>query len=181
MAGETTFQLTEADFVAVYRDSLRAHGGLAMRDAGIISAAILLLLLLDLLADLALPRLMGRMDVLDVLPFAMGGLAWLWLCLGLGYVRARPLAQRIFRQRVSYQRPLSYGWSDEGLSFRTSHGAGLIPWSDLYRCRATEHNFLFLTDELSAYFIPRSALDEAQARDLEATLIASGAPVRPVA
>jgi hypothetical protein len=108
--------------------------------------------------------------------------AWLfWMALvALNFLLLPRRARRLFRQRTSFQDAIGYGWSEEGLAVRSSHGSSLIPWTHLHRWVAAQHCFLFFVDEQLFFFIPRSALDEAQAQDLEATAAASGAP-RPAA
>ena len=71
---------------------------------------------------------------------------------------------------------LSYGWSEQGFSFRNAYSSGLNPWADLYRWRAARNNFLFFMDDQMLFFLPRAALSNAQAEDLVATAAASGAP-----
>jgi hypothetical protein len=180
VAGEVTFQVTGEDCVTLYRDCLRDRfgGSLGGPDAKILGALLLICLILWAIDTMA-PRLSFDHNGASWLPFVIAALAWYCFCRAYSYLRAPQLARRLFRQRASYQRPLSYGWSGDGLSFRTAHTTGRIPWADLYRWHAGEHNFLFFTDEQMIYFIPRTALTEEQAKDLEATVIASGAPLRP--
>jgi hypothetical protein len=179
VAGEVSFQLTEADWIAAYRDFLRDR----YNSAGPIKRALsfgvyfLCFLLLGWMIGALMALLsFDRHGEFAALPFVFAGLACFWLWCDYGYRRVPKRARRLFRQRATLRRPVSFGWSEEGLSFRNAHASGLIPWTDLYRWRALKHGFLFFVDEQMVYFIPRSALNDAQAKDLEATAAAGAAP-----
>ena len=180
VAGEVTFQLTENDCVVLCRDALRERfGGLiGGRDTQILGVLLIVCLIAWVIGEIVSPLSFNH-GLSDGLPFAIAFLAWYCFCRAYPFLRAPQLARRHFRQRASYQQPLSYGWSEDGLSFRTNHATGRIPWADLYRWSATDLNFMFFTDEQTCYFIPRKALTEAQGKDLEGTVAASAAPRRP--
>jgi hypothetical protein len=182
MAGEVGFQLTEADWIATSRDLLRERYGTSdpVRQVQLVSTIILLFLLLAWMINAAMASLsLNQNGLFALLPFAVSAAACCWFWLDYVYRRVPQHARRLLRQRAVFQRPLRYSWSEEGLGFQTAHVSGLIPWLDLYRWRAAQHSFLFYTDEQTVYFIPRSALSDAQVEDLEAIVAASGAPGPP--
>jgi hypothetical protein len=177
MAGEVTFELTEDDAVAATRDLLRERYGASnpVRQVRFGSSIFMLWLLLAWMIGAAMDWLfLDRSGAFALLPFGLAALLCLLLISDYFYRRVPAQARRLFRQRAS--RPTTYGWSKEGLSIRNRNGHGLVPWSDLYRWLPARHSFLFLTDELSFFVIPRSAVNEAQAKDLEATATAAGVP-----
>ncbi|HEY5712118.1 MAG TPA: YcxB family protein [Allosphingosinicella sp.] len=185
VAGEISFQLTEDDFVAAHRDWLRdrfspKRPGL---DARHISVLILIFFLPFVWLGSASGRgmLPGQNDLYAIALPILLGLAFFWLCRLSVYVSVPRVARRVFRQRASFQRAMSFAWTEQGLGSQTAHGASLIPWNEFYRWHAGEHSFLFFADELMFYFIPRSALSNAQAQDLEATVNAGEVPLRPPA
>jgi hypothetical protein len=179
VAGEVSFQLTEENWIAAYRDFQRdryAASGPAKRVQLFATIFLLFLLLGWMIGAVMALFSFDRHGPLAALPFVLSGLASYGLWLDNGYRRVPQRARRLFRQRAMLRHPLSYGWSEQGLSFRNHHSRGLIPWGDLYRWRAARNNFLFLTDEQMLFFLPRAALSDAQAKDLEATAAASNAP-----
>jgi hypothetical protein len=182
MAGQVSFQLTEEDCAAAHRDWLRdrfdGSGGAPYGHR--VSAIMLPVLVIAWVGSMTVSALRPLPGFLRyLLPIAIILSASIWLLRGYAVLDASRSARRTFRQRAAYRRPLTYGWSEEGLSFETEHGSGRIPWGDLYRWYAAEHSFLFFADQNLFYFIPRSALSDAQAKDLEATVVASGAPHPP--
>jgi len=182
MAGGVSFQLTEEDCVAAYRDHLRDRfsGSGPVGIVQYVSAISLLLIAIAWVASLAMPRLFGDWASKDSLvPWVIAFLASFWALRAIVFLGSARSTRRLFRQRASFQEPLTYGWSDEGLSFRTSHSNGRIPWADLHSWRPGKHSFRFYTDERMFFFIPRSALNDAEAQDLDATVAASGATGPP--
>jgi hypothetical protein len=182
VAGEVSFQLTEEDCIAAYRDFLRERydaSGPAKR-VQLFSTYFLLFLLLGWMIGALMALLsFDRHGPFAPLPFVFSWLALFWLWCDYGYRQVPRRARRLFRQRASLRRPLSFGWSEKGLSFRNLHASGLIPWADLYRWRPARHAFLFFADEQMVYFIPRTALSPAEMKDLEATAAAGGTPGPP--
>lgn len=177
MAGAVRFQLTEQDIVAAYRVSVRDRlgGSPAARITKQFSAAILVLLLVIWVASLIMSEQpIDATSLTGFLPITIGILGFIWLMHGLAYLNAARAARQMFHQRATFKRPVSFGWSVEGLSYESDHGSGRIPWSDLHRWLPADHAYLFYMDEHLFYFIPRSALSEAEAKDLEATVTASG-------
>ena len=179
MAGEISFQPTEENWIAAHRDFQRDRydaSGLAKK-VQLFGTIFLLFLLLGWMigAFMALFSF-DRHGPFAGLPFTLSGLALYGLWLDSGFRRVPQRARRLFRQRAMLRHPLIYGWSEQGLSFRNHYSSGLIPWADFYRWRAARNNFLFLVDDQMLFFLPRAALSDAQAKDLEATAAAGGAP-----
>jgi hypothetical protein len=182
VAGEVSFQLTEEDWIAAYRDFLRDRYDATgpIKRVLTFGAYFLFFLMLGWMIGALMALLsFDRNGQFAALPFVLAGLACFWLWCDYGYRQVPRRARRLFRQRAALHRPLGFGWSEKGLSFRNAHASGLIPWADLYRWRAARHGFLFFADEQMVYFIPRSALSGAQAKDLEANAAAGGAPGPP--
>ena len=177
MAGEVRFQMTEADCVAAYRDYLRErYKGRNPAIGKITSIFALVILVILLVATIAEYFGNGRLGIAWYLLLAVG---FFWFCRLAAWFGAAYRAKRLFRQRATFRQPITYRWSDEGFGYEASHGSGLIPWRDVHRWRAAKHSFMFFADDYLFYFIPRTVLEDAQARDLEATLAASGAPGPP--
>ena len=173
MAGEVTFQMTEADYVAANRDwFLRT----ILKRKAIIRHAVALGV-----AFMAGAVLAGG----DRGTFAMGQL-WYGLALAgaaagallLLYVVTYALiprrAGRLFRQQTGFHRPLRFSWSDDGMTQTSAHGTGTYAWRDLHRWTVGRDAIMpYVTDQL--YFvIPRRALSESQVSDLVNTLERSG-------
>jgi hypothetical protein len=173
VAGEVTFQMTEADYVAANRDwFLRT----ILKRKAIIRHAVALGVAFT--AGVVLAG--GDRDT-----FTMGQL---WYGLGLAGAAAGGLlllyvvtyaliprrAGRLFRQQTGFHRPLTFSWSDDGMAQTSAHGTGTYAWRDLHRWTAGRDSIMpYVTDQL--YFvIPRRVLSDAQANDLVATLEQSG-------
>jgi hypothetical protein len=174
VAGEVTFQLTEADCVAAHRDHLRERfTGRNAAIGTIISISILVAILILILASF-----LGNGSSW-VTPYLLLALGFFWCCRAAAWFGVAHQARRLFRQRATFRHPITYRWSAEGFGYDAAHGSGFIPWREVHRWRAARHSFMLFTDDYLFYFIPRSALDDAQTKDLEATLAASGAPGPP--
>jgi hypothetical protein len=179
VAGEVSFQLTEENCVATYRDILRDR--LSGRNPTLSAVTRIASLAIVGVAMVAFAFETWRDGSVSLMlpAILLASPGFYWFCRLSAYLGVTSGARRTFRQRATFQRPMHYSWSEEGLGFQTTHVNGLIPWGDLHLWRAARHSFLFFTDEQMAYFIPRSALTEAEAEDLEATVAASGAPGPP--
>ena len=174
MTGEVRFQVTEADCVAAYRDHLRER--LRDRNAAIGTFIAIFGFFIALILVLASYLGNGSPGIAWYLLLATG---FFWLVRLAAWFGAGYQARRLFRQRATFRQPITYRWSEEGFGYEAAHGTGVIPWRDVHRWRAAKHSFMFFADDYLFYFIPRSALDAAQVKDLEATLVASGAPGPP--
>ena len=126
MAGQVSFQLTEEDCVAAYRDHLRKRfrpSGPAWIAQQFSAVALLLLVIIW-----AISRIMSGQQVMTgILPAVVAMLACFWLLpvfVRLGAARA---ARRMFSQRAAFQRSLTYEWSVDGLSVQSTHGTSHIP------------------------------------------------------
>jgi hypothetical protein len=179
VAGEVSFQLTEEDCVATYRDIQRDR--LSGRNPALSAFAMIASLAIAgaALVAFAFETWRDRSVSLSFPAILLLSAGFYWFCrLNANLAVARG-ARGIFKQRASFRRPMHYSWSEAGLGFRTDNSSGLIPWADLHRWRTGRHSYLFFTDDWMAYFIPRSALSEADTEDLETTLAASGVPGPP--
>lgn len=85
-------------------------------------------------------------------------------------------ARRLYRQQASMQQPLTYGWDDAGISFRSVYGSGLLPWPDFHRWSDGRDMFLFYLNDQLFYFLPHRVLTAAQIDDLRATAVGHGVP-----
>jgi hypothetical protein len=174
MAGEVTYQPTEADYVGAHRDwfinVIWSRRGLAtIRTAALATAATLAVI----------GYLIGDSRPAVAVAFASGlllGAFLILLCWGLSYALMPRRAGRLFRQHRALQKNVSYGWSDTGLTYRGANGSGQIAWEDMHRQAAGKHSFLFYLTENLFHFVPRRALSDSEAKDLEATAAASDAP-----
>ena len=175
MAGEVTYVPKEEDFLAAQRDWARSRS--RSGKTGFVVFLVILTFGLLWIAGSNVPRLLAYEErAFDYAPYFVGAWAsWMLFC-ALSYVLSPRLIRRTFRQRASLQRPVGYSWSEEGLGFWSSDTKGLIPWADLHGWAKGDRCFLFFLDERMFHYVPRSELDEGQARDLEATAAASGAP-----
>jgi hypothetical protein len=178
VAGEVRFHLTEEDCVAAYRDWLRDRFSGRNSFVGFILTFLVVtfaLLAWALYAKWAGPSGFGQ----QASAVLLSCVALLWLYRLSVYFAISLWARRRFRKCPILQQPLRYSWSEAGLGFRNADDSGHVPWGDLHRWHAAKHGILFFTGKGLAYFIPRSALSDIEAEDLEATLVASGAPGTP--
>ncbi len=163
MAGEVTYQPTKTDYVAAHRDwftrLIRSRARSTLASAALSAAATLAVL--RFLAGDRLPVVL--------LVFGAGllvGPAVLFFWWGLIYALLPRRAGRLFDQHRSLRKEVSYGWSDEGLSYRGANGSGRIAWEDLHRWAAGRYSFLFYLNDNLFHFVPRRVLSDAEATDL---------------
>jgi YcxB-like protein len=172
VAGEVTYQLNEADYVAAQRDHLLrrmwSRGALASLASGAAAAATTLAVIGLLSGDGVRAAVVAAGAGLLLGPLAI---LVLW---GVSFALLPKRARRLYRQHRSLQKEVSYGWSEAGLSYRSANGSGEIAWQDFHRWSEGPHAFLFyLTDQLF-HFVIRRQLSETEAADLRNTASALG-------
>ena len=176
MAGEVTYQPTEADYVAAHRDwFLRVIGsrrGLSTIASAAGGAAVTIAVI-GLLAGDPLPAILIGIGA----GLFLGPVAIL-LCWGLAYLRLPSRAGRLFHQHRALRKEVSYGWSDAGLTYRGANGSGRIAWEDLHRWIEGRSTFLFYVTDNLFHFVPLRSLSDAEAQDLRSTAAALGPPLR---
>lgn len=169
MAGEVTFQMTEADYVganrAMFRCSVRRR-----RTMWIWLSIFAALVVLGALLGFGERDRASQIGV--TFGFACWGLVALPLICTLSYLLLPQRAQKLFRQHKAFHTPISFSWNDEGLHQASKSGAVLTVWSDLHGWfKSRKFYLLYVTDTL--YFIlPSRFLSDAKREDLEATLAA---------
>ena len=171
MAGEVTYQPSEADYVAAHRDwfvNLLGRRGLSTMASAALAAAGTAAVI-EFLARDPLARVMAAMGA----GLLLGPLVLL-LCWGLSYALLPRRAGRLFHQHRALKKEVSYGWTDDVLTYRGANGSGQTAWEDLHRHAEGKHTFLFyLTDNLF-HFVPRRALTDSEAEDLRKLMASLG-------
>src|SRR6476659_6131485 len=120
MAGEVTFQLTEADLLTVYRDQSRSRSSRS-GSVGIVTLFVALAVILLWVAASNVPWLLTyEQAAFAYSPYLLGAWAfWTFLWILSSMMLPRQVRRR-YRQRASFRRPRTYSWSAEGLGVRTS-------------------------------------------------------------
>lgn len=176
MAGEITFQPTEADYLtaakAFYLRQVRSHrffGRLAMLVAFVFTLVVGALLLLGTpVLEALMSGIVG----------ALSGLVALVPCLGLNYLLLPRRARRLFKQSKSQHQPMTFGWSANDSFWHSAHAEQRLPWLHYHRWRETGSVYLLYLNDTLYQFVPRHILTAGQDTDLRETLIASGLPRR---
>lgn len=83
--------------------------------------------------------------------------------------------RRMLSQRPSLLAPNRFVWDDQGLEATSDAGVTLVRWRELHRWFEGAHGFVFLLSDYMLLVLPARALEEAQADDLRATLMAQTA------
>lgn len=73
------------------------------------------------------------------------------LCIGLG----RWLRARNFRQNKAMQEPTVWSLGDDGLSFKRTTSAGIVPWNHLLKWRKNESLLLLYPARHAFYVFPK--------------------------
>jgi YcxB-like protein len=172
MAGQVTFTPAEEDIVAGSRDwFLRALRQPRMKGAMYIA------LLAGALLGAAFALQSGAPPDHALRAAGIGAIAGLLLVaaiLALRYALLPGQARRSFRQNRTVHQTYTYRWTDEAIGWESGASSARIPWPDLYRWGEGRSAFLFAVSERGVHFVPRRALDEAEAADLRATAIRHG-------
>jgi hypothetical protein len=169
MAGEVSFMPTEADFVAAQRDHwrVRTGGARGFRLFLIFPAVFALLGVINSASGDG--SLVWNLVGYSIAGAIMGGSAFVtWLVIMPAYAR------RTYRQQRTLHKDFRYGWSEEGLSYRTKYGSGILPWHELHRWSDGRHTFLFYINDGLFHFLPRRVMTAEQAEDLRATAAEHG-------
>ncbi len=158
MAGEVTFQPTEADYVGANRDHyLRSLKG----PRSYVGLAVIFIFFVWL--ELQFYTLLA-------IAFAIMAVAFITFAVCAAVYSTIPrTAGRLFHQQASFRHPLTYAWDDRGMNLRAHNSNSLTPWRDLHRWIACKDMFLFYLDERTFYFLPYRVLTDAQIDDLRAT------------
>jgi hypothetical protein len=164
MVDDVIFTPSEADFVRAQRDYWRS------RTRG--SRGLRLFLIFPVLFAVmgAIDSMSGEASLVwNLVGYAIcgaiaGGLAWVALLVIMPF-RAR----RTFRQQRNLHKEFQYGWSEDGLRYRSKYGSGIIPWHELHRWSDERHTFLFYVHDKLFHFLPHRVLTAEQAQDLRST------------
>lgn len=175
MAGEVTFQMTEADYVAANRDwFLRT---ILKRKAIIRHTAVLGV---AFMAGVAVAGGDRGTFAMDQLWYGLGlagiGAGTLILLYIITYALIPRRAGRLFRQQTGFHRPLTFSWSADGMTQTTTHGNGTYAWRDLHRWSDGPSTVLIYHTDNLFFVLPRHTLRDDQYRDLVDALIRSGLP-----
>jgi hypothetical protein len=75
----------------------------------------------------------------------------------------------MYRQQRNLHKEFQYGWSEQGLGYRTRYGSGIVPWHEVHRWSDGRDTFLFYINDRLFHFLPRRVLTAEQAEDLRWT------------
>jgi YcxB-like protein len=163
MEREASFTPDAADYVAANRAWLLFHlRGARMRLLGGLFAALLLL-------GVASGVLEG--DWWPLAYVAAGAALWAGLQL-LHWLLVPRRVRRMLAQRPSLLTANRFVWDEEGLEATSDAGLARLRWRELHRWFEDGHGFVFLLSDHMLLVLPARALEEAQADDLRATLLA---------
>ena len=175
VAGEVTYQLTEADYISANRDWF---GRALLRWRTLIAASVMMVVIFVI--GFAMARFLDGAPLIDQLGLGLSmagmGLVALLFFFGLSFLLLPRRAKRLFRQQTSMHKPLRFAWSSEGCVQGSTHGEGTYVWSDLHRwSNGLSAVLIYHTDNLF-FVLPRRVLTDEQHRDLVDTLSRSGLP-----
>ena len=173
MPGSIGFVPDEADYVSASLANCRCQlrkSALWIRLA--LSAAGLAVLAAVILADDIIEGL-----IIVAASAAAGFLAGL-ICIAVSYLLLPRRSRRIYRQQRSLRQEQRVAWDDSRLHWEGPGFTMDVPWSDYHRWHESRAEFLLYVNEQMPHFLPRRAMDEDQAADLRATLVAHGPPRR---
>ena len=175
VAGEVTYQTTEADYVAANRDWFRR---------AIVKRKALVRNVVTVLASFALGVVLsqggkGTLAIGNLYAgLAMSGVVIVAVLLSyaVAYALIPRRAAKLFRQQTTFQKPMKFSWSDYGMVQDSANGTGTYAWRDLHRWTAGREAFMPYVNDQLYFIVPRRVLNEQQAADLLATLERSGLP-----
>jgi hypothetical protein len=171
MAGEVSFTPSESDFVAAQRDYWRSRtrGARGLRLFLVFPAMFALIGVIDSISE------EGSL-VWNLLGYSIGGAVVGGVVFVTWLVIMPAFARRTYRQQRSLHKEFQYGWSEQGLSYRTRYGSGIVPWHELHRWGDGRDTFLFYIHDRLFHFLPRHVLTAEQAEDLRWTAAEFGPP-----
>lgn len=176
MAGEITFEPTEADYLLAakvhYRRQVRSRRYLRRL---VILVGFALSLVVCALLVLGTPILEA---VMSGIVGALAGLAALIPCLGLNYLLLPRQVRRLFRQSKSQHHLMTFGWTSEDAYWHSGPSNQRTPWLHYHRWLEARSAYLLYLNDTLYQFVPRHVLTAAQDSDFRETLIASGLPRR---
>jgi hypothetical protein len=178
VAGEVTFTLTEADYVAANRDWLR---GVMVKRSSLIRYALILSGCF-LIGVASADFFWNRPDWGDRLIAGAALAAYIAVLLGgivlSSYLLMPRRAGRLFRQQVAMHKPLGVAWSEDGLVYRSANGAGTYAWGDFHRWRDGRSAILIYHTDQMYYIVPHHAVNDEQRADIVDLLTQFGPPLR---
>jgi hypothetical protein len=178
VAGEVTFTLTEADYVAANRDWLR---GVVLRRRTLVRYSIILAVCF-LIGVLGAGLYWNQPGWSDRLIGGLAMIAYIILLIGViigsSYLLMPRRAGRLFRQQTAMQKPLGIAWSEDGLIYRSANGAGTYVWSDFHRWSDARSAILIYHTDNLFYIVPHYAIDAAQRAEIVNLLTRFGPPRR---
>lgn len=176
MAGETSFTVAEADWVAAHRAAFL--GLVNWRFARVVLIIALLAAVAMTAAQLLLAREEPRMAiVIGAMMAAIIGVV-LPLCAWVNYLKIAARARRLFAQNKLLRYPQTVTWNDDELRVASVRGSLGTSLTDYHHWRESKGIFLLYTDEAMFHLVPQRALDAGQTADLRVTLVAHGPPRR---
>ncbi len=173
MAGEVSFTPTESDYVAANRTWLLRELRRPRRIMALSIVTLACAVLGGILATAGDGEISPTATVIVAGLVGAGAMAGIYI---YSYALMPRRAGRLYRQQVTLQKPLHYGWSEEGITFRSANGAGSMAWADLHRWTDDRGMFLFFLNDQLFYFLPHRVLGPEQVADLRATATALGPP-----
>ncbi len=168
MAGEVTYQPTEADYIAAAKASFRAQirGPRALRGWAIIAAA-----LTGFAVYTAWRNPYWTEDPFGVVFLVIWGVFGPPLLAGISYLFVARRGQRRFRQQKTLRQPISWRWTSDGISYDRESAKGYQNWADLYGWAKRNATYLFFVNEQAALPLPERILSAEQIADLDKLLL----------
>lgn len=173
MAGEVTFQMTEADYVAANRDWFvwTVSTRKVLKAPAIVAVTLFVFgVLIERFVDAA--PLAAQIEYGLILGAC--GVALIGLLYGLSYLMLPRRARKLFGQHVAMRKAMRVAWSDEALVQETANATGRYAWTDLNRWADGASAVLLYPTEAMYFIVPHRVLTDAQHDDLVATLARSG-------
>jgi hypothetical protein len=170
VTGEVVFTPSETDFVAAQRDYF---GRWTRGRRGLLHFLIFPLVFALMGAVQGEGSLAWNMIGYGLAGMIVGGIA-----LVVWRIITPLMAKGTYRQQRNLHKEFRYGWSREGLSYRTIYGSGIIPWHELHRWSDGRDTFLLYINDRLFHFLPKRVMTAEEVADLRQTLCEFGPPPR---
>lgn len=71
-------------------------------------------------------------------------------------------ARKLFAQQKNLQRPLRFGWDEQGLAWVNESGSGKTAWSDYLKWRENDRVFLLYLSDAMFQMLPKRAFADSE-------------------
>lgn len=170
MAGNVTFEATEADYVTA--NLLWTSRASQTRMLGWLVVAGAALAVIGIALDIWLGR-----TVLAAIKDIVWVLLFLAILIGIRFatpMMIRRQVKKMMAQNHALKEPVKCWWDEQAINFSGSSGTGNLAWGRLHRWLDNDATFVFLQSDRLMFVLPKRTLTKSQADDLYATLVAAG-------